>query len=228
MGILRRNYKKYYPDTQLYSRSSNRFLSKVAIALSTLAIIFSSLTLARVFTLQREVESLEDSIRRLTTLPSPVPPTNLPNTTDSNTPSPPPVVVPYSTTAPSPTRTLPPGQFVQSALNNQGQVELLQVNRSPHQASVVNVQIRIRALKLNIPMSEYIDLSNTTARNPTTNETYKAISGESTGIVSLGAMQSANQPVVDAYVWLQVPTQIEVIDIYIPNTEPFENVPIAS
>ncbi|MBE9189150.1 hypothetical protein IQ230_01965 [Gloeocapsopsis crepidinum LEGE 06123] len=228
MGILRRNYKKYYPETQLYSRSSNRFLSKFAIAFSTLAIIFSSLTLARVFTLQREVESLEDSIRRLTTLPSPVPSTNLPNTTDSNIPSPPPVVVPYSTTAPLPTRTLPPGQFVQSALNNQGQVELLQVNRSPHQANVVNVQIRIRALKLNIPMSEYIDLSNTTARNPTTNETYKAISGESTGVVSLGAMQSANQPVVDAYVWLQVPTQIEVIDIYIPNTKPFENVPIAS
>jgi hypothetical protein len=167
-------------------------------------------------------------MRRLTTLPSPVPPTNLPNTINNNISTPPSVVAPYSTTTPSPTRTLPPGQFVQSALNNQGQVELLQVNRSPHQANVVNVQMRIRALKLNIPMSEYIDLSNTTARNPTTNETYKAISGESTGIVSLGAMQSANQPTVDAYVWLQVPVEIEVIDIYIPNTKPFENVPIAS
>ncbi|MUL35384.1 hypothetical protein BWI75_03165 [Gloeocapsopsis sp. AAB1 = 1H9] len=191
-----------------------------------MAIIFSSLTLARVFTLQREVESLEDAMRQLTTVPSPAP-TNLPNTTNSNIPTLPPVVAPDSTTAPSPTRTLPPGKFVRSALNNQGQVELLQVNRIPYQDNVVNVQMRIRALKLNIPMSEYIDLSNTTARNPTTNETYKVISGESTGVVSLGAMQSANQPAVDAYVWLQVPMQVNVIDIYIPNTEPFENVPIA-
>lgn len=227
MGILRpKNHNN--PETRLYlSKSSNRLLPKLAIALSTLAIIFSSLALARVFTLQRQVESLEDTIQRLTTVPSPTV-TNPPRTTDSNIPAPPPAVAPYSTATPAPTATLEPGQFVQSALNNQGQVELIRVNRIPSQFDVVNVQMRIRTLKPNIPMSENIDLNETTARNPQSNETYRVISGESTGIVSLGAMQSANQTTVEAYVWLQVPMQVNVIDIYVPNTEPFENVPIAS
>lgn len=227
MGILRRNYKRPNVETELYSRRSNRLLSRFAIALSTLAIILSSLTLARVFTLQREVEALEDSLEQLTAVPSPTA-TNPSNTTDSNIPTPPPAVAPDSTITPSPTATLEPGRFVQPALSNQGQVELIRVNRIPGQFDVVNVQMRIRALKPNIPLSENIDLNDTTARNPGTNETYKVISGESTGVVSLGAMQSTNQTAVDAYVWLQVPMQVNVIDIYIPNTEPFANVPIAS
>lgn len=228
MGTPRQNDKRQTAGTQVYSsRRSNIFLPRLAIALSTLAIIFSTLTLAQVFTLQRAVKSLEDSMNRLTTVPSPTP-TTVPNTTNSDIPTPPPVVAPYSTITPSPTPTLQPGKFVQSALSNQGQVELLRVNRIPSQFDVVNVQMRIRALKPNIPMSEYIDLNDTIARNPATGETYKAISGESTGAVSLGAMQSANQSQVDAYVWLQVPTEINAIDIYIPNTEPFQNVPISS
>ncbi|WP_146087176.1 hypothetical protein [Chroococcidiopsis sp. TS-821] len=228
MGILRRNYNRPNVETELYSRRSSRLLSRFAIALSTVAIIFSSLTLARVFILQREVEELENSIEQLTTAPSPTATTSPSNPIDSNIPTPPPAVALDSTAAPSPTATLEPGRFVQPALSNKAQVQLIQVNRIPGQFDVVNIQMRIRALEPNIPLSDIINLNDTTASNPGTNETYKVISGESTGIVSLGALQSANQTTVDAYVWLQVPMQVNAIDIYIPNTEPFKNVPIAS
>lgn len=122
-----------------------------------------------------------------------------------------------------------PDQFVQPAFRNKGQVELLKVNRIRGERDVVNVQARIRLLQpAKTVGSDAIYMGGTTARNPQTSETYAAVNSESTGSVSLFSMRLEKQTSADAYVWLQVPEGVNTIDIYIPNTQAFQNVPISN
>ncbi len=103
------------------------------------------------------------------------------------------------------------------------------MNRIPGERDVVNVQVRIRLLQpAKVVGSDAIYMGGTTARNPQTSETYEAVNGESTGSVSLFRMRLENQTSADAYVWLQVPEGVNTIDIYIPNTQAFQNVPISN
>ncbi len=70
-------------------------------------------------------------------------------------------------------------------------------------------------------------VSATTARNPETSETYKAVSFDrSTGGVSLFLMRAGSS--ADAYVWLRVPEGVNTIDIFIPDTAAFKNIPISN
>lgn len=121
--------------------------SILAIALSTLSLLLSGFTLAQTL-MQRAINSLETSLNRLLVAP-------------------PPVVAPYSTTPPTASAAntaLQPGQFVQSALRNKAQIELLRVNRIPNQRDVVNVQMRVRVLRPQVATgSDAIYLGNTTA-----------------------------------------------------------------
>lgn len=122
-----------------------------------------------------------------------------------------------------------PNQFMQPALNNKAQVELLKVNRIPGQRDVVNVQVRIRAIRPEKAVgSDAIYMGGATARNPETSETYESVSSKSTGSVSLFTMRLEKQSSADAYVWLRVPEGVNTIDIYLPNTQAFKNVSIAS
>lgn len=130
------------------------------------------------------------------------------------------------------TQPVQPGQFVNYALKNKAQVELLKVNRIPGERNVVNVQARIRLLERDeATYSDYVPMSFTTARDPNTSEAFKAVPEKSTArkhITSLKEMDSKNMTAQDTYVWLSIPEGINTIDIYIPNTQAFSNVPIAS
>lgn len=125
-----------------------------------------------------------------------------------------------------------PGQFVQPAFGTKGQVELLSVKRiedpETKARNVVNVQMRIRRVEPDrVYGSDAIYIGGTTARNPETSETYKAASFDrSTGSVSLFLMRPGAS--ADAYVWLRVPEGTNTIDIYVPDTQAFKNVPIAN
>lgn len=125
-----------------------------------------------------------------------------------------------------------PGQFVQPAFGTKGQVELLSVKRiqdpDTGARNVVNVQMRIRRVEPDrVYGSDAIYIGGTTARNPETSETYKAASFDrSTGSVSLFSMRPGSS--ADAYVWLRVPEETNSIDIYVPDTQAFKNVPIAN
>ncbi|HCF29977.1 MAG TPA: hypothetical protein DEV81_22875 [Cyanobacteria bacterium UBA11049] len=126
-----------------------------------------------------------------------------------------------------------PGQFVQNALGTKAQVELLSVKRleDPKVASrdVVNVQMRIHRITVENPsFNDTISVGSTTARNPDTSETYKpvgSIEGSSSSISLARILPSSS---VDAYVWLKVPKEVNNLDIYIPETAAFKNVPIAN
>jgi hypothetical protein len=75
--------------------------------------------------------------------------------------------------------------------------------------------------------SDIISIGSTTARNPETSETYKAVAlDRSTGTVSLSQVRANSS--ADAYVWLRVPEGVDNLDIFIPDTAAFQNVPISN
>lgn len=95
--------------------------------------------------------------------------------------------------------------------------------------NVVNVQMRIRRIKLDrVSRSDIFSVGSTTARNPETSETYKAVNliERSTSAVSLFSMRPSAS--TDAYVWLRVPEATDTINIYVPDTQAFNNVPIVN
>lgn len=136
------------------------------------------------------------------------------------------------TPAPSTSVGIQPGQFVQSAVGSKAQVELLSLKRikDPEAGTrdVVNLQMRIRRLAAEVqPGIDSINVAGTTARNPDTSETYKGVNwNRSSGTVSLYSVRRSAS--ADAYVWLRIPEGVNTIDIFIPDTGAFKNVPIAN
>lgn len=215
----------------------SNFLSGVAVLLSTLALLFSGFTAYQVFTLQQRLYAGGNTGSGGAIAPNQSYPAQAPSpaqegadTARVNSPLGTTSTAPNTTTqATSNSTGIQKSQFVRYAFRNKGQVELLKVNRIPGQPDVVNVQVRVRVLRPQATVgSDAIYIGGTTARNPQTSETYQAVNGESTGSVSLFSMRLQNQTSADAYVWLQVPEGVNTIDIYVPNTEAFTNVPISS
>ncbi len=216
-----------------YQNGMSNFLSGIAVILSILAIIGSGFSAYQVFELREELNAIANLKSGSTPIGEP---TSSPTPDADSTPT----VSPTSTASPVLTPTnatntnakIQPGQFVQPAFNSKAQVELLSVRRvaDPETGSrnVVNMQFRIR--RVASPTDPDIDVLNPsaiTARNPNTNETYKAVSPKrATPSVDFGSIgQGAS---ADAYVWLQVPQGINTLDIYIPNTQPFKGVPVSN
>ena len=214
----------------------SNFLSGIAVVLSILAIVGSGFSAYQVFELREEVNAIANSNSGSTPTGEP---TSSPTPDADSTPTVGPTFSPTSTASPVPTTEatstnpkIQPGQFVQPAFNTKAQVELLSVRRvaDPETGSrnVVNVQFRLR--RVASPTDPDIDVLNPsaiTARNPNTNETYKAVSPKrATPSVDFGGIgQGAS---ADAYVWLQVPQGINTLDIYIPNAQPFKGVPVSN
>lgn len=89
--------------------------------------------------------------------------------------------------------------------------------------------MRIRRIEPDrVSGSDIIIVGSTTARNPETSETYKAVNliDRSTGSVSLFSMRPGAS--ADAYVWLRVPEGTNTINIYVPDIQAFNNVPIVN
>ncbi|NMG18897.1 hypothetical protein [Brasilonema bromeliae] len=211
------------------------FLSSVAVLLSTLALLCSGYTAYQVFTLQQTLNVASAGNKNATTSTqktsssetSTVPPDNKPNPSEASSSS--------TTTAQSPATTgsaIKPGQFVQPSFGQKAEVELLSVKRikDPETANrdVVNVQMRIRRVATDgINPAESVGVYNTTARNPDTSETYKGVNlKRSTGSVELFSLRP--QASADAYVWLRIPEGVNSIDVFVPDTAAFKNVPVSN
>lgn len=198
------------------------FLSSVAVLLSTLALGCSGYVAYEVFTLRETLNATKTNTLSNST------PTQVPSPT-TTTSSQEPTASPSSATAT--TSAIQPGQFVQPAFGKKAEVELLSAKRikDPQTGNrdVINVQMRIRRLATDgVVGSDIISISSTTARNPDTSETYKGVAlDRSTGSVSL--FQVRPQASADAYVWLRVPDGVNNLDIFVPDTAAFKNVPIS-
>jgi hypothetical protein len=201
----------------------NTFLSGVAVLLSTLALVFSGYTAYQVFTLQETLNS-NKTATNIIPIPAPIPPTP---TAETIAPSPQTTSATSATTA-----TFSPDQFVQPAFGNKAKVELLSLKRIKDPGTgnrdVVNLRMRVRRVAADeVVDSDIISIGSTTARNPDTSETYKAVSlDRSTGNVSLSQLRTNSS--ADAYVWLRVPEGVNNLDIFVPGTAAFQNVPVSN
>jgi len=137
-----------------------------------------------------------------------------------------------TTTIVKTTTSIKPGDFVENAFGKKAKVELISVKRiqDPETGNrdVVNVQMRIRRVAEDVAGGDIIGVGNSTARNPLTTETFNAVDvvKRSTGSVSLSQIRSGAS--ADAYVWLRVPESVTVLDIYVPETAAFKNVPVGN
>jgi hypothetical protein len=203
------------------------FLSSAAVLLSTLALLCSGFAAYQVYTLRQTVETVNNSSNSSAIAP---------NGTINAQASPTPTETSTPKQSPTPTTTtsaIQAGQFVQPAFGNKAKVELLSVKRIKDPESgnrdVVNVQMRVRRLAVDntVTASDIVSISETTARNPDTSETYKGVDlKRSTGPVSL--FQLRPQASADAYVWLRVPEAVNTLDLFVPDTAAFKNVPIST
>ncbi len=221
MGLQNRNLNQpAYTEIRNRGNGVSTFLSGVAVLLSTLALGCSGYVAYEVFTLRQTLNATN-------TVSSTIP---------TQVPSPTAITSPQATISPSPasatTSAISPGQFVQPAFGKKAEVELLSAKRikDPETGNrdVVNVQMRIRRLATDgVVGSDIISVASITARNPETSVTYKGVAlNRSTGSVSL--FQVRPQASADAYIWLRVPDGINNLDIFVPDTAAFKNVPISN
>lgn len=220
--------------TDLTSRQriqTNKILSSLAIALSSLALLLSGYTALQLAGLRNEIIALREA---QTAAMAPAPSPEL-------TPANPNAVLPETSTQPQSTTSSPastattaiqPGQFVQNAYGTKAKVELLSAKRiqdpETGMRDVVNVQMRIRRVGPDVVGTDLISLGETAARNPDTSETYQPVDAvrRSSGVVSLFQMRQGAS--ADAYVWMQVPEGVSTIDLFIKETRAFKAVPIAN
>lgn len=211
------------PKTEQPSaKKTNIVLPGIAIALSTLALLGTGVTLQQISQLRQTIQELKTAANKPSIAANPET-VKAPSSNTASNPAPP-------VTLSSPEIT--PGQFVQAAFGKEAQVELLSVKRIQNpesgQRDVVNVQMRIRRLA---PDDVYgdngINVAATTARNPETSQTFEAVGlDRSTGPVSLSSMRKGAS--ADAYVWLKIPEGVNTIDLFVPDTKAFMRVPISN
>jgi hypothetical protein len=201
------------------------FLSGVSVFLSTVALICGGYAAYEVVALRQTLNNTVNTNTAPNTATAPI-------STEKSIPSEPKASPDKTIPTPPATSALQPGQFVQPAFGNKAKIELLSAKRikDPETANrdVVNVQMRIRRQAADgVGDGDTISVANTTARNPDTSETYKGISvNRSTGNVSLSQLRPNAS--ADAYVWIRVPDGVNTLDLFVPDTGAFKNVPISS
>lgn len=225
-------------DKSVGGSNTNTFLSSVAVLLSAIALGGVGIAINQIFQLQQSFRELEASVQKSLATSRP------PQVSNSSSV---PVTEPSQQASPE----IQPGQFVQYAFKDAAQVEILSVKRIQNPESetrdIVNIKMRFRRLKEGRGHN-IISLDQTKARNPETNETYESYnniisdaererakkegrktdhskSDRSSGtilmtLVKLGAS-------VDGYVWMSIPEGIKTIDLIVPETAMFLNVPIS-
>jgi hypothetical protein len=136
---------------------------------------------------------------------------------------------PATNISPSPTSSLPTSSnpYVQSALANKAQVELLSVKRIPEMPDEVTVEFRVNRVADKVATSDMINIGATTARNPVTNETYKSVDPQNRSSGPIALFTVPQGQTLDGYVVLKVPRGITLIDVFLENTGTFKNVLVA-
>ncbi|WP_193198494.1 hypothetical protein [Nostoc sp. MG11] len=200
------------------------FLSGVAVLLSSLALVCGGYAAYEVFALRQTLNTINTNTGNNTASA----PTSAEKSISSE-----PIASPDQTTSPTATTSsLQPGQFVQPAFGTKAEVELLSAKRIKDPESgnrdVVNVQMRIRRKAADrVGGGDIILIASTTARNPETSETYKGVATDrSTGSVALYPLRPNAS--ADAYIWVRVPDGVKNLDIFVPDTAAFKNVPISN
>ena len=117
-----------------------------------------------------------------------------------------------------------PGQFVQPAYDGAGQVELVSVARPDASSDEVTFRVRVRRSSQPLQSPGTINLARTSILNTRTNETF-SVTSYSKDAIYLANLRSGGS--TDATVSAQIPVGRDRIDLEIPGTRVFRNVPIS-
>ncbi|MBD2092539.1 hypothetical protein H6F67_22070 [Microcoleus sp. FACHB-1515] len=192
--------------------------------MSALALVVSGFTAYQVMNLKSS-NALNASSNAVSVPSAPVSQTPAPNNSFQTVN--PPAAAPTTAAA-----AIAPGQFVKPAFGTSAEVELLSVKRirdpQTERPEIVNVQFRLRRLSHDLPSGfPTLSATSTSARNPETSETYDiAEFDRATSSIALTTIQPGAS--VDGYVWLRIPEGVSTIDLFLENTQAFQNVPIAN
>lgn len=123
------------------------------------------------------------------------------------------------------------GEFAQLAYGSKAKVELISVQRVPDPKSgdpdIVSIQMRISRLEEKVLDTNIIKVSETTASNSVSEQSYKAVNSLENIPIPVALKDIPQNSSVDTYVWLKIPKGVHAIDIFVPETGAFKNVPIA-
>jgi hypothetical protein len=202
------------------------FLTTLAFLLSLLSLGVSGFLAYRFLNLQQAFSSIDSAFNQNPALKASPSAEPAPGQTTQPAQS-----LPQSSSASGQT-----GQLMQPAIDQKAQVEIIAVNRIQNPNTklrdFVNIQFRVRRIAPKTGTISYdqgvIYPGSTTARNPTTGETYPAVDRLNRATSNVSVSELNPNATADAYVWIQIPEGTTAIDILIPKTQAFKNVPIAN
>jgi hypothetical protein len=231
--IQRRSAESPVPpiETSRRKTQTSDYLSGLAVVLSALAFIVSGFNAYQIAGLRGEIQLANNTAadpNASTIAPSPsnqqntatqAPPETQTQTTVTTTP-----VQPNDTNS-----TVQPGQFIQSALNGTARVEIVSVERVQNTQTgrndLVEVQLRVQRTGDRASSNDIINFNETTALNPNTNTTYPTVNrDQSGGAISLFQVNPGSAAEVE--VQFAVPENVETLNIVVPETGAFNNVPV--
>lgn len=229
-----RNPQATDKETIVYARRSHghaglSFLTTLAFLLSLVSLGISGFLAYRFLDVQQAVSVVTNALNQNSAQqPNSDSPT-------ANQPSPNPTTQPAQPLTQTPTGSFGQPGTTQPAIDNKAQVEIIAVNRIQNPNTklrdFVNVQFRVRRVAPKTDAISYeqgvIYPGSTTARNPTTGETYPAVDRINRATSNIAVSDLNQNATADAYVWMQIPETTKGIDILIPKTQAFKNVTIA-
>lgn len=208
----------------------NSFFAGITFTFSTLALIASGFSVYQVSKFQNSLESQANNIealsqRDLANKDTPV----IPTASNSNiiqdkqvneTPS-------QEADSAKKSSAIQPDQFVNKGFDNKLKVEIESTKRiqNPDTGDQDIVVVNFRILSL-VPKMEstFLYWKRVKGRNPDTSEEYSTEKYSDTTYLH----KLPNNAWANAYIWLQVSEGVKVIDIAVPETAMFRNVPIGS
>jgi hypothetical protein len=119
-----------------------------------------------------------------------------------------------------------PGDFVLPTYRGGGKVEILSAYRGSADLNTVNVRLRVERTRDRIDGNGDINLFDAKAINTRTNITYPVRNVRTPGNEPISLYQIPNGRSVEATVSLDVPSDLQKIDLSLPETDVFRNIPI--
>jgi hypothetical protein len=217
----------------------SNFLSGTAVVLSTISLAFSGFTTYQLFEQQKKISSFENTISNVENKfkaianSSPQIQSNsannlIPasNTTSSQSET--------TTTTPTTPQTsgsvieFQPGQLVKPIGNGKGELEFVSIKRiqnpDTNKRDLVLVKMNVRYFDYTGGWSIGLYNFSVTANNPETYDEYDFIDG--TGTINMNKI--AKGTTAGAFMKIQIPENVKLVDIFIEDVEAFKNVSIPS